>query len=76
MLVIQKAIVDGEYDEHHSINSDEGDWDFFGAGPAHNFITDNAHRPSRPVADEKSRFTSLESGTANGNVFPSMHIIK
>ena len=39
-------------------------------------MPEDAARGCAPAGDEKARFTTLESGDADGGMLPSMHVIK
>ena len=75
MGAIQKTIVDGGYAPDQVHSSDETGM-IWGAGPKHQYIPDTADRASTPPGDEKSRFTSLETGDGSGFMVPSFHVIK
>ena len=47
-----------------------------GLNPTHAYVPDGAERAAAPASDEKARFTSMEAGTAAGNMLPQFEIIE
>lgn len=61
MREIQRAIVTGGYASVNTLNADKTDI-CFGAGPIPHLVLEDDDCSGRPDVDEKSRFTSLETG--------------
>jgi hypothetical protein len=52
------------------------DADETGLNPTHAFVPRGAARATAPATDEKARFTSMEGGTAAGEMLPQFEIIE
>jgi len=74
MAQVQKRIDDGKYEANQILSGDETAM-LFGQAPRYQYIPTTAGRACTPECDEKARFTTFLSGTAEG-MLPSLSILK
>ena len=75
MTDIQETIEKNKFSPAQCFSSDETAM-FYASPPKNQFVPEDAARGCAPAGDEKARFTTLESGDADGGMLPSMHVIK
>ena len=75
MTEIQEIIEEKKFSPAQCFSSDETGM-FYASPPRNQYVPENAARGCTPEGDEKARFTTLESGDADGGMLPSMHMIK
>ena len=75
LAAIQQVIESKSLSANDVINADETGINR-GLNPTHAYIPDGAERAAAPASDEKARFTSMEAGTAAGNMLPQFEIIE
>lgn len=63
---MSQVIVDKKLDADDVLDADETGVNRL--NPQYAYVSPDAHRGSAPAMDEKARFTSMEAGTAAGNM--------